>query len=317
MRRPPGFGASAGSAGAGSAGSAGSATGRWAAPRKGTEGTVTASGVRTAYWDFPAAPDSPVILMLHGFRGDHHGMQLIVDWLPGYRVIVPDLPGFGASEPFSPGPHSVANYVDFVASFARELRLGPETVLLGHSFGSILAAHLAAERPGLFDRLVLVNPICEPALEGAKGLLTKLAAFYYGAALRLPEKAGLALLRSPFIVRLMGMATAKTRDRELLAYIHDQHHRYFSIFSDRGMLSEAFQASTKGTVLEVAGDLQVPVLLIVGEKDDLGSVPAQRYMAGLIPDAELRLIPDVGHLVHYEKPAEAAACIEDFLERRR
>lgn len=60
----------------------------------------------------------------------------------------------------------------------------------------------------------------------------------------------------------------------------------------------------------------MPVLLIAAERDDLGSVAGQRTLAGLMPDAELHVLPGVGHLVHYEAPAEAAALITDFLHRR-
>ena len=82
----------------------------------------------------------------------------------------------------------------------------------------------------------------------------------------------------------------------------DQHRRYFGGFSNRRMLAEAFNASIGGHVRQVAAAIGAPTLLIAGELDEIGSVASQRSLAALFPDATLRVIPGVGHLVHYEYP---------------
>src|SRR5690606_28050137 len=99
----------------------------------------------------------------------------------------------------------------------------------GHSFGSIVTS--AAVAGGLeTPQLILVNPIGAPALEGPKGVMTRLAVFYYAMGARLPEKLGTALLRNRAIVRIMSVTMAKTKDAELRRFIHDQHDTYFSLF---------------------------------------------------------------------------------------
>ncbi|WP_461168820.1 alpha/beta fold hydrolase [Arthrobacter sp. Z1-15] len=288
--------------------------------------TFPVRGTLQRCWDFPALPDGdgdgasaalPPIFMVHGFRGDHHGLLRIVEALPRHRVLVPDLPGFGSAEPL-PGTHDVDAYAGFVAAAldGGVPGLGPDTVLLGHSFGSIIASRVAADQPRLISELVLVNPICEPALEGPKGITSKAAELYYLAAARLPERLGMALLQHPVIVRGMSIFMAKTRDPGLRRWIHGQHRAYFSAFANRNVVLDAFRASISSTVRDTAERLGMPVLLIAAERDDLGSVAGQRRLAALIPDAELHVLPGVGHLVHYEAPAEAAALITDFLARR-
>ncbi|MEO8223144.1 MAG: alpha/beta hydrolase, partial [Specibacter sp.] len=158
-------------------------------------------------------------------------------------------------------------------------------------------------------------PIASPALEGPKGVLTKLAVFYYWASAKLPAGLGNALLRSKLIVHIMSVTMAKTRDKDLLAFIHGQHHAYFSGFANRDMLLESFRASVSGTVREVAVRLQLPTLLIAGEQDEIATLPHQHKLAELLPQGELVVIENVGHLIHYETPAPAAAAITDFLER--
>ncbi|MCH6470291.1 alpha/beta fold hydrolase [Sinomonas terrae] len=255
----------------------------------------------------------PTILAIHGFRGTHHGLLRIVDLLPDIRIVMPDLPGFGASSPMSGHHHDIDGYAAWVDALAQALGLGPDTVLLGHSFGSIVAARVCSEHPGRFSRLVLVNPISSPALEGPQGILSRLAVGYYRAGAGLPEGAGSALLRHPAIVRVMSEAMAKTRDPELRRFVHAQHAQYFSSFASRDVLLESFRASVSHTAAEAADELSLPVLLIAGDRDEVAPLPAVRKFHARLADSRLTVIPGVGHLIHYETPQPAADAIHAFL----
>lgn len=278
---------------------------------------VDLDGGRVAYWSYEPVrltPETRTILVIHGFRGDHHGLLRVADQLPEMRLIMPDLPGFGSSPAFGGGEHSVERYGGVVGDFMAALGLGADTVLLGHSFGSIIAAHFVAANPGAVSKLILINPIAAPALQGPKGLMTKLAVLYYEAAARLPQRFGLALLRSQLIVRVMSEAMAKTKDKDLRRFVHAQHSAYFSAFADRDSLLEAFKASVGSNVSEVAARLTLPVLLIAGEKDEIAILPDQHKLVALLPDGTLDVIPGVGHLIHYETPEPAAGFIRRFLK---
>ncbi|WP_043445504.1 alpha/beta fold hydrolase [Arthrobacter sp. L77] len=279
--------------------------------------TLAWEGTLQRVWDFPAieapgAPQGRPIVMVHGFRGDHHGLLRLVEELPRHRVLLPDLPGFGQGEEL-PGTHDVSAYARFITDCSRRLAPGPR-VLLGHSFGSIVAAEAVALAPDLAAALILVNPISAPALEGPSRTASRVAEAYYVAADRLPEAAGRALLSHPAIVRGMSVFMAKTTDRALRRWIHDQHRAYFSSFASRRVVLEAFRASISGTVRDHARALELPVLLVAAAEDDIGSVESQRELAALIPTSTLEILPAVGHLVHYEKPREAALLIGRFLE---
>lgn len=122
---------------------------------------VLLDGAELRYWTYYPSPraetQAPVIVMVHGFRGTHRGLELIAGHLPEFRVVSPDLPGFGASPPMPGRTHDVAGYAAVIAGLIRQLAAGP-VVLLGHSFGSIIAARIAATEPALVSSLVLVNP---------------------------------------------------------------------------------------------------------------------------------------------------------------
>ncbi|MBN9182465.1 MAG: alpha/beta fold hydrolase, partial [Microbacterium sp.] len=120
-------------------------------------------------------------------------------------------------------------------------------------------------------------------------------------------------LRNRVIVRAMSVSMAKTRDPELRRFVHDQHDTYFSRFADRDVLHDAFVTSVSHDVRESARSISQPVLLVAAQRDDITPIEKERELARLFPRAELVEIADVGHLIHYETPAPAAAAIRRFL----
>jgi pimeloyl-ACP methyl ester carboxylesterase len=271
---------------------------------------VEIAGGTTAYWVYGPADAATTVIAVHGFRGEHHGLEPVVAHLPDLRVVSPDLPGFGETPPLPGVRHDLDTYARWLKEFAAAV--APGAVILGHSFGSIVVS--AAVAGGLATpRVILVNPIGAPALEGPRGILTRLAVFYYWAGARLPARLGDALLRNGVIVRVMSVSMAKTREPELRRFIHDQHDTYFSRFADRDVLHDAFLASVSHDVREFAPRIAQPTLLVAAQKDDITPIEAERTLVTLFPDAELVEIPDVGHLIHYETPEPAARAIRRFL----
>ena len=278
--------------------------------------TLSVLGSDTRYWEYGDPTSATTIVMVHGFRGDHHGLEAVVAQLNGLRIIAPDLPGFGESAAFPAAPHTVESYAAWLSEFLRLADLPGRVVVLGHSFGSIIVAAAAATEGGLpADDLVLVNPIAAPALAGPRGVLTRLAVFYYWLGATLPERLGFALLRNRIIVRVMSITMAKTRSRQRRRWIHDQHDRYFSAFADRTVVLEAFRASVSHDVSEYATRITAPTLMLAADQDDITPVAAQYAVQKAIPGAELVVIEGVGHLIHYERPIEAADAIRSFLAR--
>lgn len=281
---------------------------------------IDVNGTPTIFWRYGPSEAKQKLLVVHGFRGDHHGLETIVAKLVEHNksqpdpaqmieIISPDLPGFGSTPPLK-GTHSLQAYSDWLSAFATQI--APGAFVLGHSFGSIVVSAAIANglaAPGL----ILVNPIGAPALSGPRGFMTRLAIGYYWLGKKLPNNMGDALLRNGLIVRVASGAMAKTKDKELLAFIHDQHSQYFSSFANRAMLHEAFITSVSHDVSEFANDLQLPTLILAAEKDDITAIEKVRELSTHISDVQLIEIPDVGHLIHYEKPIEAANYISSFI----
>ncbi|MER3390181.1 MAG: alpha/beta hydrolase [Microcella sp.] len=279
-------------------------------PRRGRE--VDVLGSRTHLVEYGPEDAERTVVLVHGFRGDHHGLEPVVAYLPEFRILSPDLPGFGLSAPLVGRPHDIASYATWLDALLQELGVRGQATVLGHSFGSIVAsAAIASGTPT--PRLVLVNPIGAPALSGPRGILTRLAVAFYRAGAALPSRLGFAVLRSRAVTRIMSVTMAKTRDRELRRWIHAEHDRYFSGFATRDMLLEAFRASVSHDVSEFAASVAVPSLLVAAADDDITPIARQRELVTLFPEARLVEIPDVGHLIHYETPEAAATAIREFL----
>lgn len=277
-----------------------------------TRHEVVVDGVPASWWEYGEAGSAPTLLFVHGFRGDHHGLEPVISFLPGVRIVAPDLPGFGASAPLR-GAHSIPGYAAWVRSFAAEVGLGPETIVVGHSFGTLVSA--AALADGLpAARAILVNPIAAPALSGPNVVGVRIARFYYWLGGALPERAGSALLKNRAVVRASSIVLAKTRDRGLRRWIFNQHDRYFSGYANRRVVLEAFRASVGHDISEWAAGLRLPVHIVAAEHDDITSVRDVQALVAQLPDATVTVIPDVGHLVHYETPEAAARAIAAFAD---
>ncbi len=280
------------------------------ASRAATEHFAMISGSDTHWWTYSAGSDAPTIVLIHGFRGDHHGLELFACALSEYTVIVPDLPGFGSSSPFESEDHTIEEYGTWLRSFLEHTGTVNAPVL-GHSFGSIVVS--CGLRGPRTAPIVLVNPIAQPALEGPNRIATQVASLWYEIGARIPVKQGLAMLSWPFMVRAMSVLMAKTKDKPLRRWIHAQHDMYFSSFMDRSALLGAYYASVTANVGQFAADISAPTLLIAAELDDITPVSVQHDLSTKFPRAQIHVIPGSGHLVHYEEPILVAQHIREYL----
>jgi pimeloyl-ACP methyl ester carboxylesterase len=276
------------------------------------EREFTILGSRTKFWDFGPEDARDIVVLAHGYRGDHHGLEAVIAQLHGIRIISPDLPGFGGSTPLTDAPHSIQGYGRWLGDFLDALDLPVSPVVLGHSFGSMIASHAIAD--GLQVRaLILVNPITtDPKIAAGRGITNATRAFY-GVTRAMPQAVARVWLGNWLIVQFMSMSLVNTPDRMLRRWIHEEHHRYFNGFADARSVAEAFSASVSTDVLAAARRVTVPTVLIAGERDRIAPVEGQRAALDIFPDARLVVLPGTGHLAHYETPGLVADAIRGFL----
>jgi pimeloyl-ACP methyl ester carboxylesterase len=143
--------------------------------------------------------------------------------------------------------------------------------------------------------------------------MTKLAIFYYWLGTKLPNSFAQKWLASNLIVMVMSVTMAKTKDKKLRKFIHDQHRQYFSLFHSPKSVAESFTTSVSHNVRTFAKNIPLPTLLIAGTLDDITPLEKQKELQKLFPNARLDIIQDVGHLTHYETPDQVARSVQAFI----
>jgi pimeloyl-ACP methyl ester carboxylesterase len=231
------------------------------------------------------------LLLLHGWGVSSDLFVPILDALqPGRRLIVPDLPGFGATaEPDA--PWSVHEYAAWCVALLDRLEVGT-CDLIGHSNGGRIGIAMAATYPGRVSRMVLA---------GASGI-------------RAPQT-----FRGAARVRTYKLLRAAERSGALPAAIRRAAGRRAD---QRG--SADYRAATgvmRGTLVRLVNEdlrnllprIHVPVLIIWGEHDTETPLEDGRLMERLIPDAGLVVFEGAGHYAYLEQPARFCTIVEVFL----
>lgn len=258
----------------------------------------------------------PVIVLLHGAGVD----SALLSWaevMPllarEYRVIAPDLPGYGTSDRIE-GEYSLAFYTDIVRGVIAAFRAAP-AVLVGLSLGGGICLNMALEHPDQVRALVPVD---------AWGLFDRLPwhrLMYWYTRSRLNENLYAWAGRYPAFIRwalawgLFGDRARVTDD--LVATV-----QRLMLEPGAGWPFVSFQRSEvtpTGVRTDLFGRLEqirVPTLLVHGSRDP--AVPLQAAVAASrrIPDCELYVMEGCKHWPQKERPAEFARAVLDFLGRR-
>ncbi|WP_417484523.1 alpha/beta fold hydrolase [Maricaulis salignorans] len=245
--------------------------------------------------------DAPVIVMVHGFSYSLESWDgWAADLSSDYRVIRMDLPGHGLTGPDPQQRYSVPQTVDFLGHLLDELGLDHVT-LAGNSLGGLVSWRLAAERPDLVERLVLVAPgaysingVTEQPVAVPMGV-----SFYLTSA---PEAMVAAASAGLF-------GDISRMDPALPGRVH-------ALMQTPGVGQALVERLEVFTLPDPAADLarvQVPALVLWGGRDVMIPVEQAARIADDLSQAELIIHDDLGHILHEEDPARTIADVRAFL----
>jgi pimeloyl-ACP methyl ester carboxylesterase len=113
---------------------------------------------------------------------------------------------------------------------------------------------------------------------------------------------------------VMSVVMAKTKQRNLRRWIHNQHLSNFSDFASVEVATEGYEASISTDLSILAPQISAPVLVVASNLDDITDIDTQRRVSKQYSNSTYREIQGVGHLVHYEAPDQAAGFITEFLD---
>jgi valacyclovir hydrolase len=236
---------------------------------------------------YEEAGEGPPLLLLHGGLGTallHYRREIPV-FAKRYRVIAPDMRGYGRSSP--PREYPPGFYHRDAADMAALLeRLGAHPAhVLGWSDGAVVALTLTVTRPDLVRSLVT-----------------------WGGEARLLEQERAAW---PALAD-----TSTWSERAVERFKEAQGPlNWPGIFQKMLDGYNAVLDAGGEIVSRRVGEIRCPVLLLHGELDDVVPVAHARELHAAIPHSELHIWPDAGHALHREKEAELRRLVMDFLNR--
>jgi len=256
-------------------------------------------------WEPRTSTDVPPILLIHGWGASgSYWDRTARELAPTARVIVPDLPGTGRSQPVNP-PRRMADQVATLADILDELQIARVQVN-GHSMGGAMALLLADTRPESVERIVLTST-CFFVDEKQKQLYETIMRFTYLSMRFRPSW----LADLPFLTDLTAT-------------------RYFHrVPDDPGLLRRGFleyleldyetavacaNDASSAAIPAAGAQVQVPVLLVACRQDQVMPVENVEYTVQTIPNCTARWIDECGHLPMVEKPDEYMAILRGFLE---
>jgi pimeloyl-ACP methyl ester carboxylesterase len=217
-----------------------------------------------------------------------------------FTVVAWDAPGAGGSSD-PPESFGIAGYADCLAGFVDKLRLGRPHVA-GLSFGGILALELHRRHPTIPMTLVLAS-----AYAGWRGSLApEIAEERFQQALALSD-----LSPDEFVEALLPTMFSENTPRESV----DEFDASMRAFHPAGF--RAMSRASAEDLREGLPHINVPTLLIYGERDVRAPLGVAAELKKSIPGSTLVLLPDAGHLCNIEAPEEFNSAVRAFLNERR
>ncbi len=246
--------------------------------------------------------DGLPIVLLHGFPHDRSlWAQQRASLSAHARVIVPDLPGFGAS-PVSGASPSVDAYADAVIDLLDRLGIG-RAVIGGLSMGGYIAMAIWRRCPDRVCGLVLCDTKATADGDAAREAR--------GAAMATIARDGVPAFAEAQLPKMVGATTHGSRPP-----IVDQLRAMMRRQSAAGMTWALAALRDRPDSRATLGSITVPTLVIVGEEDVLTPLADAQAMMDLLPAAanpRLEIITGAGHASCVERPAAVTLAITDFL----
>lgn len=225
----------------------------------------------------------PVALLLHGWNGDYKTVMSLKEVLPRHRIIAPDLPGFGGSQPPKEA-WGVDGYAKMVLGLLDKLSVDKVDILVGHSFGGRICIELVGS--GQLDprRLILL---------GSHGL---------------PEERKISS-------QVIGLASnlSKILPPQLRSAV-GKRWRSEDYRQATGIMAPIFLKVIAQDATEAASAIKAKTLLVYGDDDDT-TPPAMGYrFHDLIKGSQMEVVKDAKHYVHLDQPERVNQLIEEFIK---
>ena len=260
------------------------------------------AGHRVVYLQAGRA-DAPLLVLAHGFTGSKENwLALIRELARDYRVIAPDLPGWGESERQPSADYGPGAQAQRLAAFLAALPQRPH-LLVGHSMGGQIVGLLAARQPDIAERICLMSAagVRFHDNEFGKAVLEGRNPFEVRNRADLDRYLGIVFSDPPFVPWPADRALIARRQRDAL---FEQQ-----VLDAIGRGPEAF------ALQEEMGNIAVPTLLLWCRDDQVIDVSSAEIFHQGLRQSQTVILAGCGHMPMMAQPAQVAEALRAFSAR--
>jgi len=257
-----------------------------------------------------ATPGAPTVVLVHGFTGSKENWYPLAERLGGhYRLVIPDLPGWGESQRIAGADYGFLAQADRLAQFLRHIRReGSPIVLVGHSMGGGIAAIVAADHPDLVARVALIDAAGVRFRDNRFGREVLAG----GNPFAVHDEASLQrYLDTVFNDRAAQPVLPWPVSRAVIDWRIAQAPFEQQVLDRIGRSAERFLPG------EAAAAIQQPALLLWCRQDRVIDPSAMALYAARMPQALQVSLDGCGHMSIMERPDDVAASVALLIQRGR
>ncbi len=234
-------------------------------------------------------PKGPAVVLIHAFPMSGAMWEPQISALRDYRLLIPDLRGFGGTPLVGPWlvEHAAA---DVLESFEGK------AAFVGLSMGGYVALSVAAAAPERVSGLVLSDTRAEPDANENKAKRA--------SAIDFVRKNGVDAFLTPFLKDAVSNQAAMPFLRGVAAKS-----------SPEAVMAALAALAARPDAVPGLSKITVPAAIFIGSQDKITPLPLSETMRSRIPGAELHVIPDAGHFSNAENPAVFNDRLLSFLKR--
>lgn len=265
-----------------------------------TEKNIQANGINVSYVEEGVSTGVPLIF-IHGFPFNKEMWSAQLTALSdSHRCIAYDVRGHGNSEAGA-AQFSIPQFADDLFSFLDALKID-KAIIVGLSMGGYIALHAIKENPARIAGLLLCDTQCASDTQEGRDKRKKTIAFI--------QKNGLEVYTEESLKNLFAPASFQSK-KEVVQFIRN------TILKTRPeSICLTLQAlADRAETCSLLGQINVPVLILVGKEDKITSPEVAEKMHGLINKSELKIIDNAGHLSNLENPEAFNEQAKSFLSR--
>jgi len=257
------------------------------------------NGISLSYGD---SGNGPVVVLLHGFPLSRDMWEPQVEPLvrAGYRLVTPDLRGFGESE-VPEGPYSMSLFADDVVELLDHLEID-RAVIGGMSMGGYILLNLLERYPERVVAACFITTRSSSDNEAVKaGRL---------ALLERTKRDGTESMAELSTMTLLAGETLR-RNPELVNTVY----RWMTSVDVRGIEGALHALLERKDYSPLLGNFDLPSLVIGADQDNAVQPEDLRTLSEGLPNNELCIIPQAGHMANLEQPEAFNDCLLRFLHR--